>query len=66
LLPPVAVAELVANCPVVNADPLHLPGLMTVCGDLVAASPPRNLHFRKDSAFWDLVTAEQRRMSHEP
>lgn len=62
---PFAMAELVANCPVVNADRLQLPKLMATCGDLAAASPPRNLYFRKDPSFWDLLLAGPRRMNHE-
>ncbi len=50
-----AAAELVANCPVVNADPGRLPGLLVRCRHLAAAVPVRRLHFRKDPSFWELL-----------
>jgi hypothetical protein len=52
---PVATAELVANCPVVNADPLKLPLLMETCGGLAASSPLSNLYFRRDPSFWAVL-----------
>jgi len=52
---PVAVAELVANCPVVNGIAVDLPELVGRCRTLARAVPPAALHFRKDPGFWQLI-----------
>jgi len=52
---PVAVAELVANCPVVNGLAPDLPELVSRCRTLACAAPPMALHFRKDPGFWQLI-----------
>jgi hypothetical protein len=52
---PVAVAELVANCPVVNGIAAALPELVSRCRVLARAMPPMALHFRKDPDFWQLI-----------
>ncbi|OQA43146.1 MAG: hypothetical protein BWY52_01982 [Chloroflexi bacterium ADurb.Bin325] len=52
---PVAVAELAANCPVVNGIAADLPGLLGRCRALAQAVPPTALHFRKDPGFWRLI-----------
>ncbi len=59
LSPAAAAAELAANCPVVNGRPELLPALLARCRDLAAAVPVCKLHFRKDAAFWNLLTAGQ-------
>ncbi len=52
---PVAVAELVANCPVVNGIAADLPELVGRCRALARAIPPVALHFRRDPGFWQLI-----------
>lgn len=54
----VAAAELVANCPIVNAQPALLPVLIDRCRDVAQAVPVSQLHFRKDDAFWDVIARE--------
>jgi hypothetical protein len=49
---PVASAELMANCPVVNSRPEWVAGLLARCRQLAADVPVQQLHFRKDDAFW--------------
>lgn len=51
----VAASELVANCPVVNGDPVKLPVVMDRCRQLATVVPLRRLHFRKTPDFWELV-----------
>lgn len=55
LPPAVAVAELLANCPVVNGVAADLPGLVSRCRTLARAMPVRALHFRKAPDFWQLI-----------
>jgi hypothetical protein len=50
-----ATAELLANCPVINASPSHLPALLPRCRQLAGAVPVQRLHFRKDGSFWQLL-----------
>jgi hypothetical protein len=50
-----AVAELIANCPVVNADPTCLPDLLARCRSLAQTIPIYALHFRKDASFWEAI-----------
>ncbi len=52
---PVAVAELVANCPVVNGIVADLPELVGRCRMLARTVPPVALHFRKEPGFWQLI-----------
>jgi hypothetical protein len=51
-----ATAELLANSPIVNDQPSLLPVLFDRCRDIVGAIGVRRLHFRKDDAFWDVIT----------
>jgi hypothetical protein len=51
----IAVGELMANCPTVNSDPVELPAVMNRCQELMEAVRLQGLHFRKSSAFWDLL-----------
>lgn len=53
----VAVSELMANCPVVNVDPVELPALMIRCRELTEAVKVQRLHFRKSADFWPLLRA---------
>lgn len=55
--PASAAAELLANCPVVNGVHSLLPGVLARCKEVAAAVPVRALHFRKDDAFWSVVSA---------
>jgi hypothetical protein len=50
-----ATAELLANCPVINGSPSHLPALLARCRQLAGAVPVHRLHFRKDGSFWQLL-----------
>lgn len=50
-----AVAELAANCPIVNDVPEWWPGLLGVCRELASAVPVQRLFFRKDNAFWNVI-----------
>jgi len=51
----VAVAELLANCPVVNGIAAELPGLVSRCRVLARRIPVKALHFRKDPDFWQII-----------
>ena len=51
----VASSELVANCPIINADVVTIPGLLRRCRGLAEAVGVQRLHFRKDPAFWSLL-----------
>jgi hypothetical protein len=53
----IALAELVANSPVVNAAPQHLPTLFRFWRSLLATTPVHRLHFRPDSSFWEVLHA---------
>lgn len=53
----VAISELIANCPTVNADPVELPALMGRCRGLAEAVKVQRLHFRKSADFWPLLHA---------
>jgi hypothetical protein len=53
--PAVIVADLVANCPIVNSEVAWLPVLLARCRRLARAVPVQRLHFRKDPDFWELI-----------
>ena len=53
----VAISELMANCPVVNVDPVELPALMSRSRELAEAIKVQRLHFRKSADFWSLLRA---------
>jgi hypothetical protein len=61
LSPATAIAELVANCPVINGSPSHLAALLGRCSQLVAAVPVQRLHFRKDGSFWRVLEQHDQR-----
>jgi len=50
-----ASAELVAHCSVINGDATELAGLLARCRQLAEAVPVRQLHFRKDPGFWEVL-----------
>lgn len=54
-----ATAELVSNCPVVNASAAWLPALISRCSQLASEVQVRNLHFGKDAGFWQLLEEGQ-------
>jgi hypothetical protein len=53
----VAVSELMANCLVVNVDPIELSALVTRCRELAELIKVQRLHFRKSADFWPLLHA---------
>ncbi len=53
--PAVAIAEVIANSPVVNADPDRAVALLARAEQLVNAVPVQRLHFLPDDSFWALV-----------
>lgn len=53
-----ALTELVANTPIISADRVLLPELMTRWTQFIDQVPVRALHFRKDSTFWEVIDAE--------
>ncbi len=55
LLLSTATAELVGNCPVVNASAAWIPALIQRCTQLASEVRVCNLHFRKDAGFWELL-----------
>jgi len=50
-----AIAELVANCPVVNSTSTLLPEVLALCRRLARELPAYRLHFRQAPDFWDLL-----------
>lgn len=57
LSPTLAKAELLANSPVVNADPLRVPTLMDLWSTILTEIPACALYFRKSPDFWEVVDA---------
>jgi hypothetical protein len=53
----IAISELMANCPVINVDPLALPSLMSRCDALAEAIRVQRLHFRRAPDFWACLSA---------
>jgi hypothetical protein len=53
--PAVALAEVIANSPVVSADPDRALDLLARAEHLVNAVPVQRLHFLPDSSFWAVV-----------
>lgn len=60
LPPAVALGELVASSPVVNADPSRLPDLFARWEEILADVPACALRFRKADSFWEVIDAEFR------
>jgi hypothetical protein len=55
-----ALGELVANSPVVNANPLGVADLLTRWDDILSLVPVYLLHFRKSAAYWEVIDAQFR------
>jgi hypothetical protein len=55
---PRALAQLVANSPVISGDFGLLPNLLTRWERILATVPAFELHFRKDPSFWEAIDAE--------
>jgi hypothetical protein len=53
-----ALTELVANTPIISADRVLLPELMTRWIQFMDQVPVCALHFRKDPTFWEVIDAE--------
>jgi hypothetical protein len=53
-----ALAALIANTPVVNADPRRLPLLLDWWQLLLKGCPVHDLHFRKANTFWEVIDAQ--------
>jgi hypothetical protein len=58
LSPGRALGELVANTPVLSADPLWLPEVLARWEALLNTVPVYALHFRRDATFWEVIDAE--------
>ncbi len=58
LPPAIALGELVASSPVVNADPSRLPGLFARWEEIMTEVPVCALRFRKADSFWEVIDAE--------
>lgn len=52
-----ALGELVANSPVINADPSRSTALLTRWEEILQTVPVDLLHFRKSAAFWEVIDA---------
>lgn len=55
--PAQALAELLANSPVVNADPSRVPQLLHRWQGILETIPAFRLHFRKANTFWEVIDA---------
>ncbi|MBI5648862.1 MAG: hypothetical protein HZC40_00185 [Chloroflexi bacterium] len=55
LAPSDAVARLAACAPFVMAESASARCVMTLCSDLVARVPVRELHFNRDAGFWRVI-----------
>jgi len=53
-----ALGELASNTPVLSADPLWLPDVLSRWETVLAETPVYALHFRRDPTFWEVVDAE--------
>lgn len=52
-----ALGELVANSPVINAAPAHSTALLGRWEEVLQTVPVNLLHFRKSAAFWEVIDA---------
>jgi hypothetical protein len=55
LPPPAALAEIIANIPVIPLDSSRLPRLLDRIRHFVTALPPKRLHFLPDASFWEVL-----------
>jgi len=53
-----AMGELIANSPVVNADPRRAPALLERWEGILQTAPALSLHFRKSATFWEVIDAQ--------
>lgn len=53
-----ALAELASNTPVLSADSLWLPDVLSRWETVLAETPAYALHFRRDPTFWEVIDAE--------
>ena len=51
-----ALAELIANVPVIPADPTRTPKLISRLQKITQVIPPKRLHFLPDASFWELIS----------
>jgi len=58
LSPGQALGELASNTPVLSADPLWLPEVLSRWEALLTETPVYALHFRRDPTFWEVLDAE--------
>ena len=56
--PAIALGELVANSPVINAAPTYLSQLFSFWRSLLTTIPLQRLHFRPDHSFWEVLDAD--------
>jgi hypothetical protein len=52
-----ALGEMVANSPVVNADPGRVPALLARCEEILQTVTVSLLRFRKSDTFWEMIDA---------
>ena len=52
-----ALAALIANSPVINADAGRVPPLMEAWAAMLSRVPAQRLHFRKSNTFWEVIDA---------
>jgi hypothetical protein len=55
LSPGQAMAELLANLPVISADPQRVAALIARCRSLIQAAPVQRLSFLPDASFWGAI-----------
>lgn len=53
-----ALAELIANTPVVSGNAAWLPDVMSFWETVMDAVPVQALHFRRDGTFWEVIDAQ--------
>jgi hypothetical protein len=53
-----ALGELVANSPVINADPIRSATLLTRWEGILRSAAVYFLHFRKSDVFWEVIDAQ--------
>ena len=54
----VALGELVANTPLINADPFRSPALLARWEEVTRTTAVHFLHFRKSHSFWETIDAK--------
>lgn len=55
-----ALAELVANTPILPADPNRSLDLLQRLSRLIGTSPVSRLHFQRNGSFWDAILSQRR------